>query len=266
MPRDKERLPVLLTIFLLLLGGLLLFGAIGTFFGVFDPESPPMQNLKDGLVLLVCSLLILFAVFEKALKKRFTKKRSASQPYRAPLIFRLSDNAKTQKIIATFIILLFIAFIMIPINWTVRPTYQYSNNALIVMWLIIFPLIAFDWHSAIKYKFKDLFKTGRFFLSACLVGYLFFYIGIIQSEFNVKEKELAVTIVKVSSNSDDDFCWQRATVKDAGNYRQDFCIDDLLEHNLVNGDTAYIDNGKATLSLSEGWFGSVVDVIIWHPQ
>ena len=266
MPRDKEKLPILLVIFLLLLGGLLLFASIGTFFGVFDPESPPMQNLKDGLVLLVCSLLILFAVFEKALKKRFTKKRTSSQPYRTPLIFRLSDNAKTQKTIATLLLLLFIAFIMIPISWTIRPTYQYSNNALILMWLVIFPLIAFDWQAAFKYKFKDLFKVGRFLLSACIVGYLFFYIEIIQSEFNFKEKELDVTIVNVSSNSDDDYCWQRATVKDAENYRQDFCIDDLLEHNLVNGDTAYIDNGKATLSLSEGWFGSVVDVITWHPN
>jgi len=271
MPRDKEKLPILLVIFLLLLGGLLLFGAIGTFFGVFDPESPPMQNLKDGLVLLVCSMLILYAVFEKLLKKTFAKKRPSTQPYRAPLIFRLSDDPKKQKIIATLIIIIFIAFIFIPILWVTRPTYEYSNNALILMWLITFPLLAFNWRAIFQLKIKHSTSFARFLLSACAVGYLFFYLEIIQSEMNFKEKEIKVTIIRVTEDNRGgsrsfSSCDQRVSVKDALNYRQDFCADHLLEHNLFEGDVAYTDNGHATLSLSEGWLGLVVDSIIWHPN
>ena len=268
--------PITIIIICSLLGSLLLFIAWGTLFGVFDPESPTSENIKGGALLIFLATIFLFPIYEVIRKNIFGKNTlsdNAVAAYSKALAELPTDPLELRKkrILATIKILIFIVFIITPIIWPKRPTYEYSTNSLTLMWLVIFPLFSIRWKSIISFDFKKILGIGRTFLSACLVVYLFFYIEIAQSYLNTETKKLNVSIESVTRDARGggkgsfSSCSQRVSVKNSEKIRKDFCAGALRKHNLVDGDVAYIDNGNATMYISEGWLGSVVDSITWVP-
>ena len=222
--------------------------------------------------MLLLATICLFPVYE-VIRKNIFNKKTYFEKYREQL-----ENAqaklptdkhklKKEKIKATIYICLFIGYILTPIIWPHYPTYEFSNNTIILLWLILFPAIWINWSAFVKLNFKKIFTFGRFFLSALSVGIFFLYIEIIQSYINTDHKEINVEINSVDKGGRSIFsCKQRVSLTNQQNIKAHFCIDNLSSHNLIKGDSIYIENGNAVLKTRHGWLGTVVDSILWYQK
>lgn len=271
MANKKKKWPILL-LYLLVVGLLLLFLSWGSFFGIFTPETPLSENIKGGAMMLLLSILFLFPVYE-AIQKNIFNKKTYLERYREQLAKAQAElptdkhKLKKQKIKATIYICLFISYILTPIIWPHYPTYEFSNNTIILLWLMLFPAIWINWSAVVKLNFKNTFTFGRFFLSAFSVAIFFLYIEIIQSYINTDYKEINAEINSVGRGGRTILsCNQRVSLTNQQNIRKNFCIDNLSSHNLINGDVIYIENGNAVLKIRHGWLGTVVDSILWKQK
>lgn len=268
MSNKNNKWPIYL-LFQLIIGVILLLLVLFEVSEIFSSSQPERQidSIKGAAMMLLLAVVCLFPVYEVFRKNIYGKKtyyEKFTSQYIAAREALPNNKAKlkVKKIKATGLIALFIIIMFAPFFWPHSPTYKFSNNTLILLWLIIFPTIWINWRSLTNLDIKNIFTFPKFFLSLLLIIILVFYIEIIQSYINVNENEIYVDIREVDSSRS---CKKRVDVKDHNGIQEDFCADNLKYNNLVKGIIIYIDNGDSVLKVREGWFGTVVDSITWRP-
>lgn len=158
-------------------------------------------------------------------------------------------------------------------HWfTKNNIYEFSDATNMVLWAVIFPVLSILFvYRIIKKKYEKhvgLFIALMIFFAAFMITPLMFYLDIIINKTGGVHVTHQVTIESVDLSACDGsntcLCDEKISVHDQDRKLHSVCLKHVSFGTLLDGDVAYIDDGKATIELVVNQFGSYVKGIVWH--